>query len=153
MSGVAGSRALLARFGLVLEHGVLGGRVGCGTRARLLPLSSLLRRASGNPATLRGASCPLSARRGLAVDVHGPLLDIEIADQLLELFVRDLLARLLRHEHAPAPGAPALAFGLNVHRLARPRRRVGRDVAEFARDSGTAAAVGALALLPVSEHR
>src|SRR2546426_5052202 len=152
MSAVARSPALLAPFGLVLEHQVLGGQVGCGIRARLL-LSSLLRRASGNPATLRGASCPLSARRGLAVDVHGPLLDIEIADQLLELFVRDLLARLLRHEHAPAPGAPALAFGLNVHRLARRRRRVGRDVAEFARDSGTAAAVGALALLPVSEHR
>src|SRR5438128_10144310 len=152
MSAVARTPALLAPFGLVLEHQVLGGEVGRGIRTPLLLAGSLLRRASGDAAALRGASAPPAARGGLAVDAHGWLLDVEIADQLLELFVRDLLARLLGREQAPAPSAAALAFGLDVHRLTRRRRRIGRYVAEFARDTRAPAAGAALPLLPVREH-
>src|SRR5438132_4537760 len=135
MSAVARAPALLALFGRFLEHEVLGSEVGGWIGTGLLLLGSLLRRASGHASALRGARCPPAARRRLAVDARGRLLDVEVADQVLELFVRDLLARLLAHEHAPASRAPLLAFGLHVHGLTRRRGRVRGHVADFARDA------------------
>src|SRR5207244_8911464 len=76
-------------------------------------------------------------------------LHVEVAHELLELFARDLLARLLGRDQTPAPRAPALALGLDVDGLATSGRRIRRNGAEFARDPRATGAVAGLALLPV----
>ena len=109
----AARRRLLARLGSSLSTRSSGVRSAAGSRSG----AGRRRRRRGGRAASGGAARP-RGRRGSPLPACASTS--RSRDQFLELVARELLARLLGGDQAAAPGAPALALGLDV--LGRARR-------------------------------